>query len=307
MKQYRSKKATRNVTGWVALDKPYGLSSSQAVAKIKKLFHAEKAGHAGTLDPLATGMLPIALGEATKTVPYIIEGQKHYSFQVTWGEARNTDDLEGQVTHNSTMRPEKKAVLALIPSFIGEITQIPPQFSAIKCEGKRAYDLARQGQSVSISARKILIESLQLVDHAEDNSSSSFVVVCGKGTYIRSIARDMGEALGCWGYVSKLRRTKVEPFETTELIELEALASLIDHDTLAADSHLINSLTLLCSYKHYNIDAEQTAAIQLGRTILIMAADLTTEETVCATYQNKLCAIGRIENKIFYPKRVFKS
>ncbi|RVC05642.1 tRNA pseudouridine(55) synthase TruB, partial [Mesorhizobium sp. M7A.F.Ca.CA.002.15.2.1] len=219
----RGKKKGRPISGWLILDKPVGMGSTEAVSKIKWLFQAEKAGHAGTLDPLASGMLPIALGEATKTVPYVQDGAKIYRFTVAWGQERSTDDLEGPVTKESDLRPSEAQVLALLPKYTGVIMQTPPQFSAIKIAGERAYDLARDGATVDIPAREIEIGRLDVVEHGADHTV--FEVECGKGTYVRSLARDMGRDIGCFGHISELRRVEVEPFTSEDFVtiaELEA-------------------------------------------------------------------------------------
>src|SRR5690606_13807196 len=205
----RGKKKGRPVSGWLVFDKPVGMGSTEAVAKIKRLFGAEKAGHAGTLDPLASGMLPIALGEATKTVPYVMDGDKVYRFTVAWGEERTTDDREGEASARSDARPERQAILDLLPDFTGVIMQVPPRFSAIKIAGERAYDLAREGEEVEIPPREVEIGRLELIS-CPDADHAVFEIECGKGTYVRSLARDFGRRLGCYGHVSELRRTMVD-------------------------------------------------------------------------------------------------
>jgi tRNA pseudouridine55 synthase len=194
----------------VILDKPIGMTSTHAVAVLKRLFQAKRAGHAGTLDPLASGGLPIALGEATKTVPFVMDGRKRYRFTVAWGEERDTDDTEGRVTQTSELRPSADAVRALLPQFTGLIEQIPPQYSAIKVQGERAYDLARDGETVELKPRPVEIHELTLVEHG-DNGQSVFEAECGKGTYVRALARDIGRILGCFGHICALRRTLVGP------------------------------------------------------------------------------------------------
>jgi len=224
----RGKKKGRPVSGWVVLDKPVGMGSTEAVSKIKWLFQAEKAGHAGTLDPLASGMLPIALGEATKTVPYVQDGAKIYRFTVAWGEERSTDDLEGPVTKTSDIRPSEAEVRALLPKYTGVIMQTPPQFSAIKIAGERAYDLAREGAIVEIPPREVEIGRLEIVEHGAGRTV--FEIECGKGTYVRSLARDMGRDLGCFGHVADLRRIEVDPFTAQDFItlpELEAVSPMV--------------------------------------------------------------------------------
>ena len=213
----RGKKKGRPVSGWVILDKPVGMGSTEAVSKVKWLFQAEKAGHAGTLDPLASGMLPIALGEATKTVPYVQDGAKVYRFTVAWGEERSTDDLEGPVTKTSDMRPSEAEILALLPKYTGVIMQTPPQFSAIKIAGERAYDLARDGESVDIPEREVEIGRFDLVEMQPDGKTV-FEIECGKGTYVRSLARDMGRDLGCFGHIADLRRIEVDPFTPDDFV-----------------------------------------------------------------------------------------
>ncbi len=216
------KKKGRPVSGWLIFDKPKGMGSTEAVSKIKWLFKAEKAGHAGTLDPLASGMLPIALGEATKTVPYVMDGTKIYRFTVTWGAERTTDDLEGEVTVTSDTRPDETAIKALLPKYIGVLAQIPPKFSAIKIAGERAYDLARGGEEIEIPARDVEIDRLDLIE-CTDTSTAIFEVECGKGTYVRSLARDMGRDLGCYGHISDLRRIEVAPFDESDFVTLAEL------------------------------------------------------------------------------------
>src|SRR5262245_5121934 len=209
-KQFRREK--RDVHGWIVLDKPVGMTSTQAVGAIKRLFACKRAGHAGTLDPLASGCLPIALGEATKTVPFVMDGRKAYRFTVCWGEERDTDDADGRVVATNQRRPSRAAIEAVVPQYVGTISQVPPRYSAINIEGERAYALARDGEMVELEARPVEIHRLALAgvpdpDHAE------FVAECGKGTYVRALARDMGRALGCCGHIQSLRRKQVGPFD----------------------------------------------------------------------------------------------
>src|SRR5437868_5632645 len=219
------KRERRDVHGWIVLDKPVGMTSTHAVGVVKHLFQAKRAGHAGTLDPLASGVLPIALGEATKTVSFVMDGRKQYRFTVRWGEERDTDDAEGRVAASSEQRPSADAIRALIPRFTGTITQVPPRFSAIKIDGERAYDLAREGAVVELEARPVDIHSLDLVE-MPDADHAVFAAECGKGTYVRAIARDMGRELGCFGHVSALRRTAVGSFTEANAITLDRLESL---------------------------------------------------------------------------------
>jgi tRNA pseudouridine55 synthase len=220
----RRKKGDK-VDGWIVLDKPLGLGSTPAVSRVRRLFGAQKAGHGGTLDPLATGVLPIALGEATKTVPWVMDGRKEYRFTLRFGQARSTEDAEGEVIAESAVRPTESAILAALGAFLGEIEQRPPAFSALKIDGKRAYDLARAGETVELALRKVTIERLELVGRP-DADHADFVVGCGKGTYIRSLGRDLAVSLGTVGHLSALRRTRAGPFTEDQAISLPKLEAL---------------------------------------------------------------------------------
>ncbi len=217
------KKST--VHGWLVLDKTFGLTSTQALGKARRLLGGRKAGHGGTLDPLATGILPIAFGEATKLIPYVVDGDKEYEFTVRWGEARTTDDSEGTVTATSAVRPTQDQIRAILPRFIGLILQKPPAFSALKIQGERAYDLARAGAVVDLPPREVTIFSLDFLD-APDALHARFRVACGKGMYVRSLARNMAEALGTRGHVCALRRTKVGPFTLNDSVTLKKLEAM---------------------------------------------------------------------------------
>ncbi|WP_192179148.1 tRNA pseudouridine(55) synthase TruB [Mesorhizobium amorphae] len=321
----RGKKKGRPVSGWLVLDKPVGMGSTEAVSKIKWLFQAEKAGHAGTLDPLASGMLPIALGEATKTVPYVQDGAKIYRFTVAWGDERSTDDLEGPVTNSSDKRPAETEVRALLPKYTGIIMQTPPQFSAIKIAGERAYDLARDGETVDIPAREIEIGRLDLVEHSGEQTI--FEVECGKGTYVRSLARDMGRDLGCFGHIAELRRVEVEPFTQEDFVtiaELEAArfgqqgdegsdttddasdAADLPVDFTAIDALLVDTSAALDCLPQVAISDDAAVKIRLGNPVIIRGRDAPVEaEEACATARGRLVAIGAIEQGMFKPKRVF--
>ena len=304
------KKKGRPVSGWLVLDKPYDFGSTEAVSKIRWLFKAQKAGHAGTLDPLASGMLPIALGEATKTVPYIMDGRKIYQFAVTWGDERSTDDLEGEVIQQSDARPDSGAIEAILPEFIGEISQVPPQFSAIKINGERAYDVARAGDKMEIPAREVEIFRLEIIE-AEDKNITRFEVECGKGTYVRSLARDFGRKLGCYGYVSELRRSSVLPFEESELVKLSELTALEqiedDEERLEKlDQYLIDTKEALSDLPHIAVSSDQATRIKNGNPVMITGANAPiNEHEVFATDKGKLLAIGEINFGEFKPKRVF--
>lgn len=322
----RGKKKGRPISGWVIFDKPKGMGSTEAVSKIKWLFNAEKAGHAGTLDPLASGMLPIALGEATKTVPYVMDGAKIYRFTVAWGEERSTDDLEGGVTQTSAKRPAREDILALLPRYTGIIQQIPPQFSAIKIDGERAYDLARGGESVDIPAREVEIARLDLIEMPDD-THTVFEIECGKGTYVRSLARDFGRDLGCYGHVADLRRVEVAPFTPEDFVtlaELEAVWPPIPvkeqaedgeeieeipaprRDFSAIDALVIDTGAALDCLPQVALSDEQAHRIRMGNPVILRGRDAPVEaEEACVTARGKLLAIGYVEQGQFKPKRVF--
>ncbi|MDQ2634404.1 MAG: tRNA pseudouridine(55) synthase TruB [Pseudomonadota bacterium] len=316
----RRKKKGRPVSGWVILDKPVGMGSTEAVSKVKWLFQAEKAGHAGTLDPLASGMLPIALGEATKTVPYVQDGAKVYRFAIAWGEERSTDDLEGPATKVSDMRPTEEEIRALLPKYTGVIMQAPPQFSAIKIAGERAYDLARAGENVEIPEREVEIGRFDLVEMRPDGSTV-FEIESGKGTYVRSLARDMGRDLGCFGHIAELRRVEVDPFTPEDFVtlaELEAArfgeagqaaweeAGKPLPDFGAIDDLLVDTGAALECLPQIAISDEAANRIRLGNPIVIRGRDAPVEaDEACATARGRLVAIGAIEAGMFKPKRVF--
>jgi tRNA pseudouridine55 synthase len=216
------KREKRDVHGWLVLDKPVGMTSTHAVSVVKRAFQARRAGHAGTLDPLASGLLPIALGEATKTVPFVMDGRKIYRFTVRWGEERDTDDAEGRIAATSDARPSADEIRALLSRFTGEIAQVPPRYSAVKIEGERAYDLARDGEVVELEPRPVAVHRLELIE-TPDPDHSVLTAECGKGTYVRALARDLGRALGCLGHVAALRRTAVGPFTEDIAVHVEAL------------------------------------------------------------------------------------
>jgi tRNA pseudouridine55 synthase len=299
----------RPVSGWLILDKPLDFGSTEAVSKIKWLFKAQKAGHAGTLDPLASGLLPIALGDATKTVPYVMDGRKIYEFTVAWGEERSTDDLEGEVARSSAERPSEEAIRALLPKYTGVIAQVPPQFSAIKIDGERAYDLARDGETVEIPAREVEVFRLALIGCTPH--LAHFEIECGKGTYVRSLARDMGRDLGCFGHIASLRRTFVAPFGEEDMVALADLVALEkiedDAERLAAlDDYLIDTGEALSDLPHVAVSDDQAHRLRMGNPIILRGRDapLPAPE-VYATARGKLVAIGEVAEGEFRPKRVF--
>jgi tRNA pseudouridine55 synthase len=256
------------VHGWVVLDKPKGITSTQAVSRVRRLFDAAKAGHAGTLDPLATGILAIALGEATKTVPYAMEGEKLYRFTARWGEARDTDDAEGKTIAVSGIRPTREQILAALPNFIGEIMQVPPVYSAIKVDGERAYDLAREGEALTLSPRPILICAARLVE-IPDPDHAIFEVECGKGSYIRAWVRDLAQALGTVGHVAELRRLRVGPFSIESAISLETLEGF-GHSPAALE-HLRPIATALDGILALAVTEPDSVRLRSGNAILIRA------------------------------------
>lgn len=295
----------RPVSGWLVVDKPLEVGSTNVVSKTRWAFRAQKAGHAGTLDPLATGVLAVALGEATKTVPYAMDALKTYVFTVTWGEARTTDDLEGSVSARSNARPSRDAIEAALPEFEGEILQRPPAFSAIKVDGERAYDLARDGETVALEARPIWVEALRLLE-IPDPDRAVFELTCGKGGYVRSIARDLGEKLGCFGHVSALRRTAAGPFSIEDAIPFEKLDELRDMD--APEEHLLSVSTALDDIPAQAVTEGQAAQLRQGRAIPVTGAlaggDLSYGDTVWASLDGEAVAIGVVKGGHFHPARV---
>lgn len=262
----KNKKFGPALHGWVVLDKLLGLTSTQALGRVRRLVGGHKAGHGGTLDPLATGILPLAFGEATKTIPYIIDSDKIYEFTVRWGENRTTEDAEGAVTATSANRPTEAKIRAVLPQFTGEIQQIPPIFSAIKVQGERAYDLARAGEVVELAARAVMIYSFELTGQP-DTDHAHFRVACGKGTYIRALARDLAAVLGTCGHVCALRRTKVGPFSLEKAISLPELEDLatqnnVSQAILPIKAGLEPILTL-------NLTSAEAHTLQLGQTVMI--------------------------------------
>ena len=290
----------RAVSGWIILDKPYGMTSTQAVAKLRWLFSAEKAGHAGTLDPLATGLLPIALGEATKTVPFVQGGGKRYRFALEWGSATTTDDAEGPVSATSEVRPSEAEVRAILPRFTGTIQQRPPAFSAIKIAGERAYDLARAGEVVELAERPVTISELTLVIHGTDRSI--FEMACEKGTYVRSLARDLAEALGTRGHVTMLRRTAVAGFGEKDAVLLDALEAVADRDAL-----LRPPATALAHLPELRMSPDDAVLLRNGGSILLRGAGAPVElAEAWASLNGAALAIGAVRAGHFHPSRVLK-
>jgi len=299
------RKKGRAVHGWLVLDKPVGMTSTQAVGAVRRLFDARKAGHAGTLDPLATGVLPIALGEATKTVPYAVDGTKHYRFTVRWGAGTDTDDAEGRITATSELRPPREAVEALLPRFTGSILQTPPAFSAIKVDGNRAYDLARAGEVVELEARLVQIDSLDLRD-MPDADTAIFEARCGKGTYVRALARDMGSELECLGHLIALRRTRVAPFEEAQAVRLSDLEAAAEEGEDALHALLLPIEAALQDLAAISVGQNDAARLLRGQAVLIRGRDApTTAGPTYATCKGQLIAVGQIEKGELRPVRVF--
>lgn len=298
------RKKGRPVHGWVVLDKPSGMTSTQAVGVVRGIFEARKAGHAGTLDPLATGILPIALGEATKTVPYAVDGEKCYRFVVRWGMETDSDDATGRVVGESGARPEPAAIVALLPRFTGEILQVPPAYSAIKVEGERAYDLARAGEAVELEARPVRIDSLDLVD-TPDRDNAVFEARCGKGTYVRALARDMGRALGCLGHMTALRRTRVADFGEEEAVTLETLRRAKEQGQDELRRFLLPLEAALQDLAAVMVGQNEAARLLRGQPVLIRGRDVPVEGPTYATCRGHVIAVGRIDRGELKPTRVF--
>lgn len=294
------------VHGWLVLDKPINMTSTQAVGIVRRVFNAQKAGHSGTLDPLATGILPIALGEATKTVSFAVDGEKAYRFTVRWGAETDTDDTEGAVTKTSDTRPDRAGIEALLPQFHGEIMQVPPAYSAIKVDGARAYDLARDGEMVVLDARPVYIDSLQLVD-MPDADTSVFEARCGKGTYVRALARDMGRLLGCHGHVIALRRTRVGPFEEAASVTMDVLMAAGDSGEGEQLSRLLRPVeAALADLPELLVSPNDAASLARGQTVLIRGRDAPIlSGPAYATSKGRLIALGELAKGALHPTRVF--
>jgi tRNA pseudouridine55 synthase len=304
----KPKRQKRDVHGWVVLDKPIGMTSTHAVSVVKHLFTAKRAGHAGTLDPLASGCLPIALGEATKTVPFVVDSRKSYLFTVRWGEERDTDDAEGRVVYASVSRPERSAIAALLPRFVGAIEQVPPRFSAVKIDGERAYDLARDGETVELASREVTIHRLDVVE-TPDADHAVLAAECGKGTYVRALARDLGRELGVLGHVSALRRKRVGPFGEEEMISLERLEALC-HRAAVGEGYLGDALlpieTALDDIPALAVSPADAARLHRGQAVLLRGRDAAVfRGLVQVAASGQLTAIAEIERGEIVPKRVF--
>jgi tRNA pseudouridine55 synthase len=296
MSQRKSNRAV--VDGWVVLDKPVGLTSTQAVSRLKRIYNAQKAGHAGTLDPLASGILPVAFGEATKTVPFVQDGEKAYRFTVRWGVETNSDDSDGEITRTSEKRPERAEIESLLPQFVGNIMQTPPQFSAIKIAGERAYDLAREGTQVELKARAVTIHSLTI--EAFSAEETVFYMECGKGAYVRAIARDLGRLMGCFGHVVALRRTRVGPFLEEDSFTLEE----IEAQGMAADA-LLSVEAGLSELPCVVVDRDTAARLRRGGSVILRGRDAPHGGVVYAACGGAPVAFGEVVEGALVPSRVF--
>lgn len=297
-----ARKKGREISGWLVVDKPAGVTSTTVVNKVRWALDAKKAGHAGTLDPAATGVLAVALGEATKTVPYITDALKCYRFAMRMGAATNTDDAEGAVIATSELRPTDAQIAAALPAFVGDIEQVPPQFSAVKVDGERAYALARAGEEMALAARPLYVESLQVVARP-DADTVELEMVCGKGGYVRSIARDLGAALGCLGHVQWLRREWSGPFETSDGIGLDEIDRLARTPEL--DARVLPLEVGLAELPELRATAEGAARLRNGNPGMVIASDVGFGEEAWASHQGKPLAVGIYKSGELHPSRVF--
>lgn len=296
------KRKGRDISGWLVIDKPAGITSTAVVNKVRWAFGAKKAGHAGTLDPEATGVLAVALGEATKTIPYITDALKAYEFTVTLGAATNTDDAEGEVIKSSDQRPTDEEIKGALGGFLGEIMQVPPKFSAVKIDGQRAYKLARDDEEFEIAARPLWVEELLMIDRP-DADHVVLEMTCGKGGYVRSIARDLGEALGCFGHVHHLRRIWSGPFTAEEGMSLEKIDELAKQPEL--DSHLRPLEEGLADIAEVRCPPESLAKLRNGNPAIVIAHDVEYGEECWASFDGEAVAVGVFKAGEIHPARVF--
>jgi len=297
----RSRKG-RDISGWLVVDKPAGITSNAVVNKVRWAFGARKAGHAGTLDPAATGVLAVALGEATKTVPYITDALKAYRFTVRFGIATNTDDAEGEVIATSDLRPTDDEIRKALTGFVGDIAQVPPQFSAVKIDGERAYALARAGEEVEIAPRPLYVESLEMVERP-DADHAVLEMICGKGGYVRSVARDLGQILGCQGHVTELRRVWSGPFEAEDGISIEQIEALAK--TPALDEHLRPLEDGLAELPELRTTAEGAARLRNGNPGIVLTSEAEYGDEAWASYDGQAVAVGIYKAGELHPHRVF--
>ncbi|MCA0947638.1 tRNA pseudouridine(55) synthase TruB [Salipiger pacificus] len=297
-----ARKKGRDISGWLIVDKPAGMTSTSVVNKVRWALAAKKAGHAGTLDPEATGVLAVALGEATKTVPYITDAMKAYRFIVRLGQATNTDDAEGEILRESAERPSDEEIKEALHQFVGDIQQVPPQFSAVKVDGERAYKRARDGEEMELSARPLFVESLIMLERI-DADHVELEMVCGKGGYVRSIARDLGEALGCFGHVLRLRRVWSGPFEASDGITVEQIDALAKTHEL--DEKLLPLQVGLADLPELRCTPEGAARLRNGNPGMVIPGEAEYGDEAWASFQGKPIAVGTFKAGELHPSRVF--
>ena len=297
------KNIRKQIDGWLVIDKPLNIGSTDVVSKIKWSLSPTKIGHAGTLDPLASGVLPIALGHATKLIPFVMDGTKIYDFQITWGAETETDDKEGQITKTSDKRPTEKEVRAILPEFIGTIEQVPPAYSALKVDGKRAYDLARSGQEVNLKPRAIHIKELYLLRFGSD--CADFRVVCGKGTYVRSLGRDIGRKLGCLGYISQLRRVACGPFHLEQATDIHVFDDKKEGvDVLPIDMALAHMPMLNCP-ETIATRLKQGQRLRLKDVMPFLSGSVQDGDIIRIIFESSLIGLARIQSGVIHPYRMF--
>lgn len=295
-------KETNLLNGWLCVDKPLGMTSTQVVSQVRKALKIKKIGHGGTLDPLASGVLPLAIGEATKTVPYIQDGLKTYEFEVTWGEARSTDDREGEIIATSEVLPTEEAIRSCLPRFIGMIKQIPPQYSAIKIQGQRAYALARQGETVSLKSRQVYVQDLKLLKIASPQSAF-FQVICGKGTYVRSLGRDMAETLGTVGYISSLKRLRVGTFSIDRALQVEKVLALGGQVVLNRAWYSIREA--LDDILAFTVSDDQEKRLRCGQRLEYPDKYHLEKRVLCISQGKVPVALALLREGYLMPERVF--
>ncbi len=304
----RSRKG-RPINGWLVVDKGEGVTSTDVVARVKRLTNAQKVGHGGTLDPLATGVLPLAMGEATKTVSYVMDAAKTYEFTMRFGEARDTDDAAGAVTRTSDLRPTDEEIRAALPRFVGRVMQVPPAYAAVKIQGERAYDIARRGDVVELQPREVRIDELELVSRP-DPDHATFFMACGKGAYVRAVARDLGEMLACHAHVSRLRRTRVGAFAVDQAVSLDALPGIVEEETLP--QILVPVATALAGIPALAVTEPQAIRLRAGQSIRVppqlIAGEAAPGCTVRAMRAGELIALARLDDEAggeLAPLRIF--
>ncbi len=294
--------------GWICVDKPLNMGSTDVVRHLRRLFRTRRVGHAGTLDPLATGVLPVALNEGTKCIPYIQNTEKAYEFTVKWGSQTTTDDLEGEIIHESKIRPAESDIQRVLPSFIGETLQTPPPFSAVRIKGERAHLKARRGETVEIPPRPILIQELELLSHDEEAYETQFRVHCGKGTYVRALARDLGQKLGCFGHVTALRRTQVGAFNLSVAFSLEKIEEICNKGEHGRS--LLNLAFGLDDILAITFSKEHLSHFRKGMSVVLEKPPIGIAENTlvkCLSAAGEFIGFGNFDpaTGVVNPKRVF--